>query len=95
MVDVPFGFGITPFLKVSFVIKKIIEHFGYSVGESVFESDVSFKQLVLVNNVADAIVGGVLDYTQLLPTCNVSDFILALQKKFGLVFICDIGNLDR
>ena len=49
----------------------------------------SFKQLVLVNNVADAIVGGVLDYTQLLPTCNVSDFILALQKKFGLVFICD------
>ena len=89
MVDVPFGFGVTPFLKVSFVIKKIIEHFGYSLGESVFESDVSFKQLVLVNNVADAIVGGVLDYTQLLPTCNVSDFILALQKKFGLVFICD------
>lgn len=89
MVDVPFGFGVTPFLKVSFIVKKIIEHFGYSIGESIFEADTSFKQLVLVNNVADAIVGGVLDYTQLLPTCNVSDFILALQKKFGLVFICD------
>ena len=89
MVDVPFGFGVTPFLKVSFIVKKIIEHFGYSVGESVFESNISFKQLVLVNNVADAIVGGELDYKQLLPTCNVSDFILALQKKFGLVFACD------
>jgi hypothetical protein len=88
-VDVPFGFGVTPFLKVAFIVRKIIEHFGYSVGDSVFESDISFKQLVLVNNVADAIVGGVLDYTQLLPTCNVSDFILALQKKFGLVFLCD------
>lgn len=88
-VDVPFGFGVTPFLKVAFIVKKIIEHFGYSVGESVFESNISFKQLVLVNNVADAIVGGTLDYTQLLPTCNVSDFILALQKKFGIIFLCD------
>ncbi|MDR2130555.1 MAG: hypothetical protein LBP56_05230 [Odoribacteraceae bacterium] len=88
-VAVPFGYGIAPFLKVSFVIRKVAEHFGYTLVNNIFATDHSLKQLVLVNNVADSIVKGTLDYARLVPTCTVSEFVKTLQNKFGLRFLAN------
>lgn len=83
----PAGYGITIFLKVGFVIDSIAKHLGYKVKNNIFNTGDELKHLVLVNNVADTIVKGYVDYTQLVPDIPVSDFIICLKNKFGIVMV--------
>ena len=85
---VPQGYGVTPFLRLGYILRHIFEYFGYTLHTNIFDTDVSFKRLCLLNNTADAIVAGTLDYSQLLPEAmTVEDFINVIRKKFAIEFV--------
>lgn len=82
----PAGYGITGFLKVSWILNKIFEHFGYTLEDNPFENDPQLSRLVVLNNSADAIVKGSLNYVDMLPDCTVNEFLQALYCRFGNVY---------
>lgn len=84
----PVGYGITPFLRLGYVLRHIFYFFGYTLPQNIFDTDVSLKRLVIINNVADAIVNGTIRFEQLLPTdVSVEEFINSVCLKFGVEFI--------
>ncbi len=87
----PKGYGITPFLKYSYVLRSIFEYFGYELLPSLFDTDPAMKKIVLLNNTADAILKGKLDYSQLVPTVTVNDFLDSVRNDFA----CDFVLLDN
>lgn len=86
LVDVPKGYGITPFLKQSYVLHRIFEYFGYRLEESIFDTDPEFQKMVLVNNTADAIVRGELNYAQLVPSGTIKDYLDSVRTDYGCEF---------
>lgn len=89
---VPVGYGVTPFLRMGFVLRHLFSYFGYTLRPNVFDTEVSLMRLCLLNNTADTIVSGVLDYSQLVPgDMTVEDFIEIIRKKFAIEFI-EYGN---
>lgn len=89
---VPRGYGVTPFLRIGFILEHIFHFFGYSLITNIFDTDPSLKRLCILNNTADSIVSGVLDYTQLMPDdLSVEDFINIIRKKFAVEFIENNG----
>jgi len=85
----PIGYGVTPFLKFNFVLKKLFAHFDYTLQNSAFDTDPDLSKLVLLNNNADTICAGSLDYRQLMPQCNVTTFLDAICNKYCCEFIPD------
>lgn len=83
-ISVPDGYGISPFLRVWYVLDLIFDHFGYTIGTNPFKEDFQLKRLCVLNNTVDAIVTGTLDYKQLLPPVSINDFLNALYCRFGL-----------
>lgn len=92
--EVPVGYGVTPFLRISYILRHLFEYFGYKLKENIFDTDDSMKRLCLLNNTADAIVSGKLDYSQLMPqSLSVEDFINTIRKKFSVEFIESNGEI--
>lgn len=88
----PVGYGVTPFLRVGFILRHIFSYFGYNLETNIFDTDISLKRLVLLNNVADSIVNGNINFKQLLPNdLQVEDLINSIRNKFGIEFI-EFGN---
>lgn len=85
------GFGVTPFLRVGYVVRKIFEHLGYKTKFDRFDSDISFNRLVILNNVVDACVKGAFSAGDLLPDMDLEEFVSALRAKFGMEFI-EVGD---
>lgn len=85
------GFGVTPFLRVGYVVRKIFEHLGYKTNFDRFDSDISFNRLVILNNVVDACVKGAFSAGDLLPDMDLEEFVSALRAKFGMEFI-EVGD---
>lgn len=85
----PAGYGVTFFLKVSYVLESIARELGYSIGTNIFKTHPELQHLVIVNNVADTIVRGYVDYRQLVPSMTASDFIAVLKTKFGAFIIVE------
>lgn len=85
----PSGYGITPFLKFTYVLRYLFSHLGYNLQSSVFDTDVSFQKMCLLNNTIDAIVNGVIDYSQLVPDVSVSEFFEFIENSFGCEFVID------
>lgn len=87
-ISVPAGYGVTPFLRVKYVLECIFKHLGYIPDLDLFDTNVSLKNLVVLNNVADACVkdGGV-NPSILLPEVTAEEFISAVRRKFGVEFI--------
>ncbi|MDR1982088.1 MAG: hypothetical protein LBQ39_10810 [Tannerellaceae bacterium] len=92
-IKLPVGYGITPFLRVSYILRILFYRFGYSLNTNMFDTHSSLKRLVLLNNTADAICAGYIDYKQLIPEqLDVMDFINMIRKKFGVEFIERAGG---
>ncbi|MDR1919907.1 MAG: hypothetical protein LBQ65_09725 [Tannerellaceae bacterium] len=89
LVTLPVGYGITPFLKVSYVLRWIFKQFGYALNNNIFDTHATLSRLVLINNTADAICNnGFLRYKHLVPEqIEVMDFINIIRHKFGVEFI--------
>lgn len=82
----PIGYGVSPFLKLTYVLTQIFRHFGYDFSESEFDNYPEFKKMVVVNNTYDAIMLGKIKYDQLVPSCNVTEFLNDIRMLFGCEF---------
>lgn len=91
-VDVPKGYGISPFLKLNYVLRRIFAYFDYTLNQSLFDTDPDLKLVAVINNTADAIVGGLIDYTQLVPDGTVHEFLDNIRKAFGCEFFVSEDN---
>ena len=76
------GYYISPFVRTSYVLKKLFKHFGYTLKENFFTKTDPFNNMVLLNNVIDVLVNGQLKVADLLPDVTVSDFLSVFRKKF-------------
>lgn len=79
---VPDGYGITPFLWMWRVIELLFAEWNYTIGENPFKSDAHLAKIALLNNTADSICVGKIRYSDLVPSCTVSDFLTFLENKF-------------
>jgi hypothetical protein len=85
----PVGYGVTPFLKFNYLLRVLFAHFGYNLQPSVFDTDPDLSKMVVLNNNADTVCAGKLNYKQLVPTCEIVDFINTIRNKFGCEFLLD------
>lgn len=79
--EVPEGYGVSPFLYLHRMTRLLFELLGYAVEYNCFERD-ELRDIVLVNNNSDSIVDGNIDYKNLVPSCTLSDFLQFLNDKF-------------
>lgn len=82
----PICYGITPFLKVSWMLDTLFSLYGYRVVENPFTSHPQLSRLVVLNNAADCCVKGYIDYADLMPECTICEFLQALYCRFGMVY---------
>lgn len=87
--SVPIGYGITPFLKVPWLLDYIFNSFGYHVTENPFSTHPQLSRLVVLNNAADCCVKGFIDYSDLMPDCTINELLQALYCRFGMVYFVD------
>ncbi|MDR1716320.1 MAG: hypothetical protein LBS20_10785 [Prevotella sp.] len=85
-VDVPKGYGITPFLKQSYVLRRIFAFFGYELRESLFDTDPEMAKIVVINNTADSIVRGELNYAHLVPSGTINEYLESVRTDYGCEF---------
>lgn len=87
------GYGITPFLKIHYVLSFIFGEYGYTLDMSEFEAiTAQFPHWCLANNVADAIYAGVLKTKQLVPDVTVKAFINKIESKLAGKFVINEVN---
>ena len=88
-VSLPDGYGVTGFLYVWRVLELAFGDLGYEIEVNPFKGAAAgdLSQVVVLNNVADAICTGWLKYSDLLPDCEVQAFLQALKVRFGLVYL--------
>lgn len=85
-VDVPVGYGISPFLKLSYMLRRIFSYFGYTLKPSLFDTDEEMKAIAILNNTADSIINATINYAQLVPDGTVEDFLNNIRNAFGCEF---------
>jgi len=83
-VNVPDGYGITPFLFLWRVLELLFADFDYSIRANPFKSNDFLKKIVLINNTADAICKGSLNYSDLVPSITIAEFVTWLEAKFAI-----------
>lgn len=79
--EVPVGYGVSPFLYLHRMSRLLFELLGYTVEYNCFERE-ELRDIVLINNNSDSIVDGNIDYKDLVPSCTLSDFLQFLNDKF-------------
>ena len=89
--SLPEGYGVAPFVTVSYLIETIFQTYGYTVIENPFRTHYQLARLVLLHNCADTCVRGYIDYSDLMPECTINEFLQALYCRFGLIFFIN-GN---
>lgn len=80
------GHNITPFLKVSYALTRIFSEFGYTLNFGGLDNNIHFQNLAVLNNTADTIVAGRLNYSMLVPTCTVAEFLKSISVILGCGF---------
>lgn len=85
--NLPMGCDMTPFMRVGYLLKRILAHFGYTLSPCWFTTMEPFRSMVFLNNTADAIVTGAIRLTQLLPDCTCNDILDVIRKRFNCEFI--------
>ena len=53
----------------------IFSAYGFTLVENPFATDYQLSKMVVLNNVADTIVTGEIDYRNLMPDCTVNEFL--------------------
>ncbi len=91
-VSVPTGYGCTPFVKVWKILECVFADLGLTLESNPFKEDVQLARLVVLNNTADAVCNGTLDYSELMPDCTVEEFLHALFVRFGMVYLTDFDS---
>lgn len=77
------GFGISPFIRIWKVVELIVAHLGYSIGKNPYKEHFQLRKLVALNNVADTLCTGKIDYKVLMPDITMGDFLSSLFARHG------------
>lgn len=92
-VAVPPRYGLTPFVKVWFLVNAVFEDLGFKVVSNPFrEGDLA--RLVVLNNVADALCTNKIVFAELMPDSTVASFLNALWVRFGFVYDLDYDSME-
>lgn len=94
------GFGISPQLRIGYMLKTIFSYFKVTLKNNIFDTDDALKYACCVNNTIDAALRenyktwkgdtiqiSTVRYNTLVPSCTVSEFISALRNCFGIELI--------
>ncbi|WP_352422279.1 hypothetical protein [Proteiniphilum sp.] len=84
--DVPKGYGVSPFIKVYRILELIFDHFGFIIDDNPFKDHRQLKKLVVLNNTMDAILTGTLYYKDMMPDITIKSFLDGLYNKFGMQY---------
>lgn len=90
-VDVPPRYGVTPFLRVWYVLELLFEEIGFRMISNPFKEG-DLARLVVLNNTADALCTGKIHISDLMPDCTVESFLNALWVRFGCVYNLNFNN---
>lgn len=88
-ISVPVGYGISPFVRVWYVLDLIFAHFGYRIGKNAFKTEFQLRRLVVLNNTIDAIVENQIKFSQLMPNVTIFEFFTSLFVRFGAKIFVD------
>lgn len=86
------GYGLSPFLYLYKMIDLLFEQMGYYVVYNCLDRD-PYRDIVLLNNCADTIVKGLIKYSDLVPSCTLSEFLDFLHNKFGI--LCRVDSTSK
>jgi hypothetical protein len=88
------GYGMTVFVNLFYLLKKIFEYFGYTFDDNTVRNEVNAvgNKIVVLNNVADAIYDGKIDLSQLVPAMSVKDFLKQVAVYLAGTFVIDEIN---
>ena len=86
------GYDTTPFLQLSWVMRKIFELLGYSLAANAFDTDSDLSKIAVLNNTRDSLMPGCIYASHLLPDVTVSEFLTSIRKMFGCEFILQSDN---
>ncbi|MEA4975740.1 MAG: hypothetical protein VB046_08400 [Paludibacter sp.] len=89
----PAGYRVTGFLKLSYVLHRIFEYFGYNLTFD-FDADTSLKSTVILNKTSDLLLPGKIRYDQMVPTMTVSEFVNIIRTTYNVEFIPSSYSAD-
>lgn len=92
LVIIPPGYCMTPFVRVSSVLRRVFSYFGYTLQDSFLTTMRPFRSMVFVNNTIDSLLNGEILMQHLLPDCMVSTLLNVFRRKFCLEFVPDEVN---
>ncbi len=81
-VTVPDGYGIAPFYLLYRFIEKLFRLCGYTVKNNCFRTNEALNTLLLLHNCSDVICKGQINLGDLVPNCNISEFLEWMLAKF-------------
>lgn len=83
------GFYMSPFIRANYLLKRIFQHFGYTLLDNFFTQTTPFPDMVFINTCADSLVNGTIRIVDLLPDCMCNTILEVFRKKFLCEFIPD------
>lgn len=86
------GYYITPFIRADYLLRRILNHFGYTLTDNFFSATTPFTDMVFLNNTMDSLVNGTILMSHLVPNCMCSTILNVYRKKFCCEFIPDEVN---
>lgn len=101
-VSAPVGFGLSPQLRIGYVLKTVFAHYGYILTNNIFQTDNVLKWACVANNNVDTLIASqkALNenkaywyYSHLVPTCSVAEWLDAVRKAFSIDFIMKDGSV--
>lgn len=90
-VTYPAGYGITPFVRVGYVLTHIAEYFGYTLDADFLDAS-PFREMVLLNNNLDTLIDGKIHVSTILPDITVKELLNVFRARFCMEFYPDEVN---
>lgn len=81
------GYYISPFIKANYLLKRILQYFGYTLEDSFFTQTEPFTRMVFLNKTVDTLVNGAIKFSDVVPNCTCSVILNIFRKKFNCEFI--------
>ena len=85
-----------PFLRLHYLIKKVLQCMGYSIVQNDIDLDEGFKDIIVIcrnNGISGVSLGASITYNLHVPHITVFDFLQEIENKFGYMFEVNEGNL--
>jgi len=93
-VDIPVGYEITPFLKKSYILGTLFSKFGYVLNPDYMTKYPELAKAVELNNTADSLMLGFIDYGQLVPSKTITEYLNSIRYSYGCEFFLAENGID-